>query len=1068
MRDRRPLLRKNLLGLAVILLAAFSGPALRSQTVLSGTYSGGPGSIAGDVAINPSTSATFTGGTTFTGANATFGNYSTLNWNQSGTLAGKTISFGSAGGYAYIDVGHNGSLTLDSATTLTGNLYLYNGNDGGTIINQGIINQTAGTGYIYAPTFTNSGSITVSAGSGLTLGYYGTDVTTNASGGTITATGAGANVYLTNIVNLGTLNGQLGGVLNFQGSSNTTANLGSIVLSGGGRALLSGTLDNSSATLNAPTGGVFELYGGTINNGAVAAGALSFTNGGGTLSNVSYGGDVTLGSSTAVTFTNGTTFTGTNATLGNYSTLNWNQNGTLAGKNISSGSGGAYAYFDVGHNHSLTLGSGTTLSGNLYLYNGNDGGTIINQGIINQTAGTGYIYAPTFTNSGIITVNAGTGLYLGYYSTDVSTNAAGGTITATGAGANAYLSNLVNLGTLYAQSGGILNFQGATNTTANLGSVVLSGGGRALLGGTFDNTSSTLMAPSGGAFELSGGIINNGIIAAGALSFTGSGGTLSNVSYSGDLSLGGSTTVTFTNGTTFTGANATLGNYSTFNWNQNGTLAGKTVTFGSAGGYAYFDVGHNHSLTLDSATTLTGNLYLYNGNDGGTIINQGAINQTSGTGYIYAPTFTNSGSITVNAGTGLYLGYYGSDVSTNAAGGTITATGAGANVYLSNIVNLGTLDAQLGGILNFRGSTNTTANLGSVVLASGGHALLNGIFDNTSATLNAPSGGAFELSGGTINNGDIAAGALSFTGSGGTLSNVSYTGDFTLPANASVVFTGGTVITGANLNLGNYSTLYWNQDGTLAGKSVTFGSAGNYANVNVGTNHTLTLASDTTLAGTVYLSGNSGATLVNLGTISQTSGNGYLYVPTFTNSGVLNAQSGTISINGALTNTAAGTLTGSGTFSGNVAVAGGTLAPGNTLGNLTFANGTFSISGPTVLNVDVNGAASDQLIFQNPTGAVAIGSGQLTLNLNLLGAPTLNSTFDLLHISSGGSGITGTFAGLPLSGDTLVAYYSSTPYTFSINYQANDVLLFYGVPEPSTWALLGGGLGLLLLRRRRR
>ena len=1061
--------RTGLLGLTLVFLTAFSGLELRGQTILSGTYSGGPGSITGDVSINPSTSATFTSGTTFTGANATLGNYSTLNWNQIGTLASKTITAGSAGGYAYINVGTGDSLTFDSATTVNGNIYFYSYNTGAAIINQGTINQNAGSGALFAPTLSNSGSITTSGGSTLSIGSS-TYSTTNAVGGAITATGTSSTVYLQNIVNLGTLSAQLNGVLNFQGASNTPANLGTVSLASGGRALLSGTFDNTSTTISAPTGGVYELYGGTINQGTVAAGALTFTSSGGTLSGVTYTGDLTLPASSSLTFSNNvinSSFTGTNLTLGIYSTLNWNQNGTLSSKTITLGSAGNYAFINVGTGRSLTLDNATTLTGDIYLYNGNTGGTIINQGVISQNSGTGYLYAPTLTNTGTITANAGTSLYVGYYGTDATTNAAGGTLTATGTSTYVYLTNIVNLGTLYAQLNGVLNFTGASNTPANLGTVSLASGGRALLSGTFDNTSTTINAPSGGVYELYGGTINNGTIAAGALAFTGSGGTLSNVSYTGDLTLPANSSVTFTNGTLFTGANAILGNYSTLTWNQDGTLAGKSLTFGSAGNYAYLNVGTGRTLTLDSATTLNGDVYVYNGNSGGTILNQGVINHNSGTGYLYAPIFTNSGTITANTGSSLYVGYYGTDVTTNAAGGTLTATGTGANAYLQNIHNLGTITAQLNGALYFQGSANTTAQLGNVTLASGGRALLYGTLDNTSATLNAPTGGLYELYAGTINNGTIASGALTFTGSGGTLSNVIYNGDFNLPAGAAVTFSNGTSFTGANGTLGNYSTYYWYQNGTLAGKTITSGSAGNYSNLAIGTNNTLTLDSATTLNGTLYLSGNSGATLINQGTINQTSGTGYLYVPTFTNAGILNSQSGFLYVSGALTNTTGGTVTGPGGFSGNIAFAGGTLAPGLTLGNLTFANGTFAVTGPTALNIDLGGAVSDQVIFQNPTGAVNLGASLLTLNLNLVSAPTLNTTFDLLHISSGGSGFSGTLVGLPLTGDPIVASYAATPYTFYINYLPNDITLVYGVPEPSTWVLLGAGLSLLAFRRRR-
>ena len=492
--------RTGLLGLTLVFLTAFSGLELRGQTILSGTYSGGPGSITGDVSINPSTSATFTSGTTFTGANATLGNYSTLNWNQNGTLASKTITAGAAGGYAYITVGTGNSLTFDSATTVNGNIYFYSYNTGAAIINLGTINQNAGSGALFAPTLSNSGSITTSGGSTLSIGSS-TYSTTNAVGGAITATGTSSTVYLQNIVNLGTLSAQLNGVLNFQGASNTPANLGTVSLASGGRALLSGTFDNTSTTISAPTGGVYELYGGTINQGTVAAGALTFTSSGGTLSGVTYTGDLTLPASSSLTFSNNvinSSFTGTNLTLGIYSTLNWNQNGTLSSKTITLGSAGNYAFINVGTGRSLTLDNATTLTGDIYLYNGNTGGTIINQGVISQNSGTGYLYAPTLTNTGTITANAGTSLYVGYYGTDATTNAAGGTLTATGTSTYVYLTNIVNLGTLYAQLNGVLNFTGASNTPANLGTVSLASGGRALLSGTFDNTSTTINAPSGG------------------------------------------------------------------------------------------------------------------------------------------------------------------------------------------------------------------------------------------------------------------------------------------------------------------------------------------------------------------------------------------------------------------------------------------------------------------------------------------------------------------------------------------------------------------------------------------
>jgi len=440
-----------------------AGSWLKGQTVLSGPYAG-PSSVSGNYIINASGSATFSSGYTFQAAtNLTLGNYATLNWSQNGTIAGTAITAGTtAGAYGAIVVGTNDSLTLDSATSMTGDIYLYSNNAGSTIINQGTITQNSGMGYLYGQTFTNAngGVIQANASSNLYIGYYSGETITNASGGTITANGTNANIYFQNIINNGTINATNNGALYFQGANNTTGNLGSVVLASGGQALLQGTFDNTSATLTAPTGGPYELYGGTINNGTIAAGALTFTSNGGALNNVSYTGDFNLPASTTVSFTGGsTTFTGSNLTLGNYSTFNWNQNGTLTGKTVTSGTtAGNYAYIDVGTNNSLTLGSTTSLTGDIYLYSSNSGSTITNQGTITQNSGTGYIYGPTVTNAsgGTITANAGSNLYFGYYSGETMTNASGGTITANGSNANVYLQNIINNGTLNAQNGGIL------------------------------------------------------------------------------------------------------------------------------------------------------------------------------------------------------------------------------------------------------------------------------------------------------------------------------------------------------------------------------------------------------------------------------------------------------------------------------------------------------------------------------------------------------------------------------------------------------------------------------------
>ncbi|MBI5693289.1 MAG: PEP-CTERM sorting domain-containing protein, partial [Verrucomicrobia bacterium] len=769
-----------------------------------------------------------------------------------------------------------------------------------------------------------------------------------------------------------------------------------------------------------------------------------------------------------------------------------------------------YFYLN-GNNNALTLGPTSSITGDVSIYpSGSSGTAFTNQGTLTHTGGSSSIYAGTFTNSGTITANAGT-LFLGSTSGSYS-SANSGTVTANGSGTTVYLrGNFANTGTLAAQNAGILRFDG-TNSSGNLGTVQLSTGGRAQLAGTLVNSS--LAAPSGGIFELTGGTLQGGTIAPGALTFTNSGGYLDGATLNDNLNLPANSYVRFTGGASFTGATGSFASNSGVYWEQVGTLSNKAFTF-ATGAYFYLN-GNNNALTLGPTSSITGDVSIYpSGSSGTAFTNQGTLTHTGGSSSIYAGTFTNSGTITANAGT-LFLGSTsGSHNSANS--GTITATGSGTTVYLrGNFANTGTLVAQNSAALRFDGD-NTTANFGNVQLASGGRALLSGNFSNSH--LAAPTGGAFELAGGTLTGGTVAPGALGFTSSGGYLDGVTLSGNLTLVAGSSYVrFLNGTTFTGSSASIASNAGIYWDQSGTLSGKSLTLGSSA-YVYV-VGAGHSLALDSATTATGALnfYSDGSTGTVISNQGNLTHTTGSGSLYAAAFTNSGTItatagtlylgynsgtssfanlpsgtiavsggtvqlrassgnfvvnqgaiNVQGGTLQTNNVLINAPGGTVSGAGTLSGGVTFTGGTLAPGNSVGTLTLTNSTFAVTGATTFAVELGGATSDLLLFQNPPTNVNLGSGLVSLSLTLLAPPTA-ATYDLIRIGSGSNVITGNFAGLPASGATLNASFGGNPYTFSITYQPSVIQLnFVAIPEPSTYALLAtGAAAVLFLRRRRR
>ncbi|MEI6675228.1 MAG: autotransporter-associated beta strand repeat-containing protein [Verrucomicrobiota bacterium] len=163
------------------------------------------------------------------------------------------------------------------------------------------------------------------------------------------------------------------------------------------------------------------------------------------------------------------------------------------------------------------------------------------------------------------------------------------------------------------------------------------------------------------------------------------------------------------------------------------------------------------------------------------------------------------------------------------------------------------------------------------------------------------------------------------------------------------------------------------------------------------------------------------------------------------------------------------TISGIGEIQGSTTIQlGGTLTPGHGGAGVLHNQGNIDLKTGSTFVLELNGnTAGTQYNQLNVTGSVTLG-GLLSLRVNFM--PTNNSLFFIIA-NNGGSSISGAFSNASLDGGT----YTFDGHEFKVSYQANaatstftggnDVALMV-VPEPT--AALLGGIGLLLILRRRR
>jgi fibronectin-binding autotransporter adhesin len=467
------------------------------------------------------------------------------------------------------DDGGSSSIVAGTVLLARGRIFATSGSGAYLFSNAGTIVSDAGTSFIYGNggsgtgmAFVNSGRVSVSSGT-LYLGNGTTDTVSNAAGGTL-AVGPGATLNLNgggvSIDNRGTLQATGGGTINIMGPL-ATADLGGTISDPGSTINLEASLDNVSQTLAAPLGGAYTLDAGTINGGAVASGALTFSSAGGTLSGVTLVGNFAVPANAVFTASTDTVFTG-GAT-------------TFAGNNrvVLGGTGTA-----------LSLAADATWIGNVAVTAGAANLAMVNNGTI-KSAVSSLIYGGgnngfAFTNNGIVESTGGT-LSIAKSGDDVFTNAAGAAVEANGGNVSLGGASVSNLsggtlagGTWMASGSASISFAGPAGPIATIGpgtTLELIGEGSGIKAGPSNEPLEMSLMTNNGTLEVLGG-----------RNFAS---TSSGLTNNGTLSLGGGI---LTAASLANGAGSVLSGFGTLNPTGGTTIgAGVLISPGGAGPNPY-------------------------------------------------------------------------------------------------------------------------------------------------------------------------------------------------------------------------------------------------------------------------------------------------------------------------------------------------------------------------------------------------------------------------------------------------------------------------------------------------
>ncbi|MBV9008170.1 MAG: autotransporter-associated beta strand repeat-containing protein [Verrucomicrobia bacterium] len=721
-------------------------------------------------------------------------------------------------------------------------------------------------------------------------------------------------------------------------------------------------------------------------------------------------------------------------------------------------------------NAMLNTLSGTGSTGGTVGFYGNSFGnaTAANATITNQgTSVSGDSGGTTTFNQGATAGNAtitsnGTGLGAGSGSTTFQDNSTAGNATLINNGgitnfesastaANAHITN---------NAGGYTIFSG----TSSAASATISGAGDTLFGGNSTAGTATINGSAGSYIEFTAGAS----AASANITATGTGASIN--FHNGGTA--GNATLTANSGATMMFANGTDGGTARALVNAGATFdvsyQSPSMSIGSIEGAGTFELGGTQ-LTVGSnnlSTTVsgviqdqgsntfaaggsivkvgTGTLTLSGNNTytGGTIVNvgglqvgdgthpaalvAGTVTDSNGSTFTYpginAITLNNNATVNVMANATVTGGHGGAVYNTTqgGVGGTaVVVTGAGALTNHGTLVggtggasdsgpDIGTVYGPGGVAVDFKQS-NTFTNAGTITGGTGGGNGGTGVLMEAGGSL---------TNAGTINGGTGGTGTA-FAPNGGTAVSLTAGGSV---INSGTIAGGGSAAGGASgsgvMISGGSGTLENDKGGSIQGGV----SMGNYAN-------NVTLQIGSSITGDLNM-GNSTASALTL-TDNGTGGS-----QTYSS-----AVTGMTTFNGALTKSGRGTwnIDQAMSYSGGTTIAGGTLISSH---DGALGTGNVSLLSGNNIQLTLQGGVTNQYIAS--TASLSFNTNN-KINLNYVGADQIAAL--ILNGQSLGPGI---YNSIDLPGELT---------------GTGDLLV---VPEPSTWALMLGGIGVLIAFQRAR